>query len=247
MREASGRRTFGVDPSRGFATTQAAPPPRFADAPPLEDCVRVPVGRYRLGEPGEERGVRLGPVRIGRFPVTNAHVRRFVESTRRPIGRDLAARLEAAVLADHPATGLRLADALGFCAWAADVLGMRVRLPTGDEWEASARGGDGRTWPWGDVFSPEHCACAESGWGATVPVTAHPAGASPVGAEQLAGNVWEWVDGDAGDGWVHVRGGCHLDHAWGLRASRALPADPARATPTTGFRLAFDADPRRCP
>jgi hypothetical protein len=37
-----------------------------------------------------------------------------------------------------------------------------------------------------------------------------------------------------------VRGGSYLDTGWGLRASRAQPADPARATPTTGFRIAID-------
>ena len=48
-------------------------------------------------------------------------------------------------------------------------------------------------WPWGDTFDPERCNCVESGWGWTVPVRAHPKGAAPGGAEQLAGNVWEWV------------------------------------------------------
>jgi formylglycine-generating enzyme required for sulfatase activity len=147
------------------------------------------------------------------------------------------------VLGSHPATGLTLADARAYCAWASEVQGRAIRLPTGAEWEAAARGSDGRRWPWGDVFSEDRCACVESGWGWTAPVDAHPAGASEAGAEQLAGNVWEWVDEDAGTGWVFVRGGSYLDCAWGLRASRALPADPARPTATTGFRVA--ADPER--
>jgi len=44
------------------------------------------------------------------------------------------------------------------------------------------------------------------------------------------------------DGWRRVRGGCHLDTGWGLRASRSLPADPARPTTTTGLRLAWDLE-----
>ena len=40
--------------------------------------------------------------------------------------------------------------------------------------------------------------------------------------------------------WRAVRGGSYLDHAWGVRAARVLAADPARATPTTGFRLVID-------
>jgi formylglycine-generating enzyme required for sulfatase activity len=177
----------------------------------------------------------------------NVHARRFFETTGRRPGPELAARLEAPALADHPVTDVSFHHALAFCRWAAAELGRPVRLPTGDEWEAAARGPDGRDWPWGDVFDPERCACVESGSGWTAPVTAHPGGASPFGAEQLAGNVWEWVADLGDDGWRTVRGGSWLDHGWGVRASRVLPADPERATPTTGFRLAIDVsdDPWR--
>jgi formylglycine-generating enzyme required for sulfatase activity len=210
--------------------------------PALDDCVLLPAGEYRVGEPGEERTVRLGAVLVGRFPVVTAHVLRFALVTGwAPGGAAGARKLGEPALADHPATDVTFAEAEAFCAWATVDLGWPVRLPSGDEWEALARGDDARPWPWGATFDPERCACAEAGWGWTVPVAAHPAGASPFGAEQLAGNVWEWV-GDApdADGWRRVRGGCHLDHAWGLRASRALPADPRRATATTGFRIAID-------
>lgn len=210
------------------------------DAPPLDACVTVPAGRYRLGEPGEERTVELASFRIGRYPVAAAHLARFAAET----GRAAAGRATEArdVLADHPAVMVTRADAEAFCAWTTEVLQAPVRLPTGPEWEAAARGGDGRPWPWGESFDPERCNCAEAGWGWTVPVTAHPQGAGPTGAEQLAGNVWEWVADDGPDGWGIVRGGCYLDHAWGLRASRQLPADPERATPTTGFRIAMPGE-----
>jgi formylglycine-generating enzyme required for sulfatase activity len=206
----------------------------------LDACVELRPGTYRLGEPGEERAVRLERVLIGRWPVVNRHARAFFEATGRSAGRDLAARLEAPVLAEHPLTDVTFDDAISFCRWAGEELCRAVRLPTGEEWEAAARGQDGRSWPWGNTFDPERCACAESGGGWTVPVTAHPHGAGPSGAEQLAGNVWEWVGDRMPGGWRAVRGGSWLDHAWGLRASRALAADPRRGTPTTGFRIAID-------
>jgi formylglycine-generating enzyme required for sulfatase activity len=204
--------------------------------PELDEHVVVPAGRYEVGEPGEERACELTGLRIGRWPVTNAQLRAFAEATGRPVEDHVDA------LADHPATGVTLEDAEAFCAWAALELGAHIRLPTGDEWEAAARGTDRRPWPWGDTFDAERCACAEAGWGWTRPVTAHPHGAGPFGAEQQAGNVWEWVADRTSDGWGVVRGGSYLDHAWGLRASRALPADPHRATATTGFRIVIEKE-----
>lgn len=213
--------------------------------PPLDSCVPVPAGRYRLGDQGE-RVVVLDEVLIGRWPVTTGHMRAFVEATRRPATGALARRLEAEQLADHPAAEVTFAGALGFCAWASGELGRRVRLPLGDEWEAAARGRDGRPWPWGETFDPERCNSVEAAWGWTVPVRAHPEGAAAGGAEQLAGNVWEWVgDPPDEDGWRSVRGGSYLDTAWGVRCARALPADPARATSTTGFRIAIELEEAR--
>jgi formylglycine-generating enzyme required for sulfatase activity len=201
----------------------------------VDEHVELPAGTYRLGEPGAEREVTLRPVLIGRFPVVNSLVARFVGETGRAVGPALAHKLADPLLAEHPATDLTYDEALACCEWAGG------RLPTGDEWEAAARGPDGPAWPWGEVFDPERCACVESGWGWTAPVTAHPAGASHCGAEQLAGNVWEWVSDRTEDGaWRTVRGGSYLDHAWGVRAARVLAADPRRATRTTGFRIVID-------
>ncbi len=206
----------------------------------LDASVELPAGTYLLGEPGEERAVTLAAVRIGRWPVVNEQARRFFDATGHRADAGLAARLEAPALAEHPVTGLSLDVTNAFCAWAGEELDRHVRLPSGDEWEALARGPEASTWPWGDAFDPDRCACVESGSGWTVPVTAHPDGAGPFGSEQQAGNVWEWVADRTPERWGVVRGGSWLDHEWGVRASRALAADPRRGTETTGFRLAFD-------
>ena len=223
-----------------LATTVSLPPDPKRGVPPLDACVPVAGGVYRLGDAGD-RVVALHPVLIGRWPVTTAHVREFVEATGRRVSAPMGRRLEAEQLADHPATEVTFDDAVAFCAWVAAELGRPVRLPVGDEWVAAARSTEGRAWPWGDTFDPERCNCVESAWGWTVPVRAHPGGAAACGAEQMAGNVWEWVaDRPDEDGWRTVRGGSYLDTAWGVRCARTLSADPDRRTATTGFRIAIE-------
>jgi len=193
------------------ATGPAAPP---APVPRRDPPSREP--------PAVDDVVEAAGVQIGRFPVTNAAFARFRPD--HPWAGD-------AQLADHPVVNVTRADAVAFCAWAGG------RLPTGAEWEAAA--GE-HTWPWGDTFDPERCNCAEAAWGWTVPVRAHPEGAAPCGAEQLAGNVWEWVSDTREDGWGVLRGGSYLDTAHGVACARELAADPERATPTTGFRIVFE-------
>jgi formylglycine-generating enzyme required for sulfatase activity len=127
----------------------------------LDATVELAAGSYPRGEPGAERVATLAGVRIGRWPVVNASVARFVHATRPDVSPGLARKLADSLLADHPATHLTYQEAAAFCAWAGG------RLPTGDEWEAAARREDGRAWPWGETFDPDCCACVESGWGWT--------------------------------------------------------------------------------
>jgi formylglycine-generating enzyme required for sulfatase activity len=90
---------------------------------------------------------------------------------------------------DHPVTSMTWDDAVAYCAFAGE------RLPSEAEWEKAARGTDGRRYPWGDDDAT--CALANTA-GCTaddddLPVGSLPDGASPFGALDMAGNVWEWT------------------------------------------------------
>ena len=93
----------------------------------------------------------------------------------------------------HPINCVDWNQVKTYCEWAGK------RLPTEAEWEKAARGTDGRKYPWGNEQAACDYAIFDSGnnngcgKNSTWPVGSKPKGASPYGAMDMAGNVWEWV------------------------------------------------------
>ncbi len=93
---------------------------------------------------------------------------------------------------DYPVVGVNWFEAVDYCRWLSKQTGIEFRLPSEAEWEKAARGTDGQIYPWGNTWDAKRANSLESGIGKTTPVGTYPNGASPYGALDMAGNVWEW-------------------------------------------------------
>jgi len=191
-----------------------------------------------------------------RDPVTVAQFRACCEAT----GWGMPAAPEWGWQDDHPMVNVSWADILNYATWAEAV------IPTEAQWEKAARGVDGRTWPWGNTWMPEHCG-QDTRATSTGPIGAHPGNVSPFGVRDMVGNVWEWCQvsplGDydkapartpprrtpASSGHVLRGGSWQCSFAAYLRcATRCFECDIQRGRgsyrrPTVGFRCAVAATP----
>lgn len=131
---------------------------------------------------------------IGKFPITNAQYRHFVEETNYPPPNRWC---DKHFNGDNcPVIGVSWEDAMSYLTWAG------MRLPTEAEWEYAAAGNseENNLFPWGN-YLPEknflNCARANQG---TTPVSKHINGiTSRTEIMDLAGNVLEWCKDDLRD------------------------------------------------
>ena len=220
--------------------------------------VYVPAGEFLMGSKEDDRDANNDE-----YPQHTIYVSEFwidkTEVTNEQYGRCVAAGACWASEyadnklfggADQPVVGVSWYDAKNYCEWAGK------RLPTEAEWEKAARGMDGRKYPWGNSFdgSKGNFSHADDGYRFTAPVGSYPEGASPYGALDMAGNVWEWCqdwyDEDyyasspqhdpqgpsSGDDRV-ARGGSESGHVSHVRAAdRFFRAGPDYRRISLGFR-----------
>ena len=238
--------------------------------------VEIPGGRFLMGsdpsvdalafeterwsEAAPQGTVDLPVFLIGRYEVTVAQFRAFVEAT----GSDVD---EQALIAppDHPIAFVSWPDALAYARWLDSTLreapqtppelrqllldGWRITLPTEAQWEKAARGENGRVFPWGNGIVPELANYAGAG---ASPVGDFDCRECAYGLSDMSGNVWEWTRSpyqpypytaaDDRDNlevdalWV-MRGGGFADTEQNVRAAVRGGADPGVRRDFIGFRL----------
>ncbi|MBN1218981.1 MAG: SUMF1/EgtB/PvdO family nonheme iron enzyme [Anaerolineae bacterium] len=177
---------------------EATEPAPAASGPLFEDMILIPAGPFTMGQDGSKpkngpaHEVDLPAYEIDHFEVTNDEFAYFVEQTGYVTYAEENSNKNWTNAAEgkgnHPVVYVTWDDATAYCQWAGK------RLPTEAEWEKAARGDDGRAYPWGNDFVAENGNFYEGGIRGTTAIGSFPAGASPYGVEDMAGNVREWVE-----------------------------------------------------
>jgi formylglycine-generating enzyme required for sulfatase activity len=165
---------------------------------------------------------------------------------------------------DYPVTQVGLEDAQAFCQWASHTSGAALSVPSEAQWEKAGRGLDGRSYPWGDQPpDTQRCNFNRLVGEVTPPGRYSPAGDSPFGCQDMAGNIWEWVSdhyneqeyaqraagqvidppGAASGKLLVLRGGSWYREAAYLRCASRFPYDPAtKDFFNCGFRVVAEGD-----
>jgi formylglycine-generating enzyme required for sulfatase activity len=239
--------------------------------------VYVPAGAFWMGskesdpdandDEKPQHEVILDAFWIDRTEVTNGQYRRCVDdgACSPPSSSSSSTRdsyYGTSEFDDYPVIFVDWEQADAYCTWAGK------RLPTESGWEKAARGTDKRMYPWGDGFDGNlvnfcdvNCGFDrknedwDDGYADTAPVGNYPNGASPYGALDMAGNVWEWVadwygedyyagspdrnpqGADSGEMRV-LRGGSWSFDQEGVRAANRSSSEPSGLYGDVGFRCA---------
>ncbi|MET0498821.1 MAG: SUMF1/EgtB/PvdO family nonheme iron enzyme [Steroidobacteraceae bacterium] len=217
----------------------------------------VPAGNYTMGddENSPARKLFVDAFYMDRFETTTARYAKYLESTGSERVPDYWDEIAGEGSEDMPVVGVSWNEANAYCRWAGK------RLPTEAEWEKAARGADERAYPWGELPPTVERANYENSSpdtyeGALSPVGSHPAGKSPYGIDDLAGNASEWVADWYSESFTSddvynprgpsdgekkvIRGGGRYDPAPRLSATARQYASPDMRGEDIGFRCASD-------
>jgi formylglycine-generating enzyme required for sulfatase activity len=160
-----------------------------------DGMVYVPGGTFLMGrDDGDDyerpaHSVTVKPFFIDIYEVTNEDYAKFVKATNRLSPKHWTSGIYPVGSARKPVTAVTLDDALAYARW------MSKRLPTEEEWEFTARGGDKNLrYPWGNEWR-KGMANADGARDGIADVGTY-RGSSQFGVFDMIGNVWEWTTSD---------------------------------------------------
>jgi formylglycine-generating enzyme required for sulfatase activity len=216
---------------------------------PVEGMVYVPRSEFKMGRDRSDKyaspplNVIVGPFFIDRTEVTNEEYLKFINATGYPAPSYWRGKTFKAGEAKFPVVNVSWLDASAYAKWAGK------RLPTEAEWEFAARGPQEYIYPWGDEWKTGYANANRGNKGKIAAVGSYGQGASPFGALDMCGNVWELTSGKLFDyaditkmilpGMV-IRGGAYDVPRERATATYRGVVPPDKGFDKTGFRCVRD-------
>ena len=227
------------------------------------EMIAVPGGTFQMGraggpvQEGPPHAVTVASFAMDKTEVTNAEYAEFVGETNHAPPNHWSGSSPISGQEQTPVGNVSLEDAKAFAAWRSKRDGVKYRLPTEEEWEYAARGGDeGNLYPWGNSWIAGRTATKDASLATLKPVGSFPEGKARWGHLDMIGNVWEWTSSKssyyngnnitvipAHKNWSIIRGGSLASDPRGDKAISNVYRDwiePTTKNDLLGFRLARD-------
>ncbi|MBI1988054.1 MAG: SUMF1/EgtB/PvdO family nonheme iron enzyme [Nitrospinae bacterium] len=226
-----------------------------SDDPELRGYFDIWGGKARFQKPvGTARKVHVKGFYIDSHEVTQGQYKKFIDDTHYPPPSYWENGTFPAGKENHPVHSVSWSDARAYARWAGK------RLPTEEEWEKAARGGDLRVFPWGNQPEGAMAQLWKTAWGKTEgpqPIGKFKFDKSPYGVRDMASNLMEWTASTyeyqgvvtQGRAWeesssgteIVVKGGNWSSEMADGMISRKILAPPGEISNGIGFRCVKDA------
>ncbi|PCJ26896.1 MAG: hypothetical protein COA96_04510 [SAR86 cluster bacterium] len=224
------------------------------------EMILISQGGFEMGDTLGDGDSDEGPVRsvnfeqnfyLSKYEVTYLDYARFADDTQRDLPQTSNFGVE-----NKPAINVSWNDAVAYAQWLGTQTNQSYRLPTEAEWEYAAKSGSNTNYPWGNDIQTDRANCdtckVDNSEDGTVKIGSYAANLG--GLYDMHGNVWEWVQDCAHDGYVGapengaawqtdpdcsrvLRGGAWNSTPYQLRSSYRNWRPASESANTIGFRL----------
>jgi len=164
------------------------------------EFINIPGGTFQMGRNGATvaelpvHSVSIKPFVIDKTEVTNYEYAEFVKQTGHEAPSNWVGGKPIAGQELLPVTFVSIEDANAFAEWRSKRDGVKYRLPSEEEWEYAARGGDQENvYSWGNQWIADNALVGSSGAKNPKAVGTTPTDKTRWGVMDMIGNVYEWT------------------------------------------------------